>query len=787
MEPFIDKQKLNEISQRWDEAGVFKAQDASDDPKKYVLDMFPYPSGDGLHVGHVEGYTGSDIIARYYRAKGYNVLHPMGWDAFGLPAENYAIKQGVHPQETTDRNIDRFRNQMQSMGFSYDWSREVNTSSPGYYKWTQWLFLKFYDAGIAYRKKAKANWCDSCKTVLANEQVVDGACERCGSQVMQKELEQWFFKITDYADRLINGLDKLDWPENIKTMQRNWIGKSEGAELSFDIENTDDKILVFTTRPDTLYGATYIVLAPEHPLVYSVTLENRKSDIGEYRLKAEKKTVLERTKLNEKSGVFTGSYAVHPITHKKLPIWVADYVITEYGEGAVMAVPAHDKRDFEFAKKYDLPIINVIEAPTDASEEVYTGFGKLINSDNFNGLESNTAKDKIINKAGGKKKTQYRLRDWLVSRQRYCGAPIPIVYCDKCGTVPVPESDLPVKLPTDVDFHPTGDSPLKLSKTFHDVACPKCGGEAKRESDTMDTFVCSSWYFLRFCDPHNQNVAFDGEKIKGWMPVDVYIGGAEHAVLHLLYARFITKFLSDSKHIEIDEPFVKLRNQGMVLGPDKQKMSKSRGNVVNPDEIVDNYGPDVLRLYEIFMGPFNQVKPWDSKSIEGVFRFIKKLIQFYINAKPSTEVFSSVTSRLVKSTAKKIETEQFNTCVSDFMKHLTYLTENDYSEKDISEFLIAVNPFMPFTAELMWQNLGKQQLLANQKWPEPIDETKQTKYTVVVQVNGKFRGTIVASDSDDKASITSVAKNLPAVKRMIGSAKPEIVYVPSKVINFTLE
>ena len=789
MEPFVDKQKLNEISKRWEEAGVFEADDESKKPKKYVLDMFPYPSGDGLHVGHVESYTGTDIVARYYRLKGYNVLHPVGWDAFGLPAENYAIKKGVHPQETTDANIKNFTRQIKSLGFSYDWSREINTSSPEYYKWTQWLFLKLYEKGLAYRKKANVNWCSSCQTVLANEQVVDGACERCGSIVSQKELEQWFFKITEYADRLIDDLDELDWPENIKIMQRNWIGRSEGAELSFGIDNSDDKVTVFTTRPDTLYGVTYLVLAPEHPLVDVITAPSRINDINDYRATTAKKSILQRTDLTEKTGVFTGAYALHPLTGKKLPIWIADYVVTEYGGGAVMAVPAHDKRDFDFAQKYDLPIVEVVSrgGQGDTKEMPYTGTGGLINSGEFNGVESTFAKKTITKKAGGKQKIQYRLRDWLISRQRYWGAPIPIIYCEECGTVPVPESDLPVTLPEDVDFRPTGESPLKLSKSFHEVTCPKCGGPARRESDTTDTFVCSSWYFLRYCDSKNADVAFDNNKTNYWMPVDVYIGGAEHAVLHLLYARFITKFFYDQKLIEIAEPFKKLRNQGMILGPDKQKMSKSRGNVINPDEIIDNYGPDVLRLYEMFMGPFSQVKPWDTNSIEGGFRFIKKLVNFYKSADLDSKGMLPVTSQLAKSVARKIETEQFNTCVSDFMKHLNILEKESCGIKDLEAFLIVMSPFIPLVSEILWHGLGHSSLLVQEKWPMSVDEMEPTKYTIVVQVNGKVRGILDVSGEEGEKTIIDKAKKLPGVINRLAGKEPKIIYVRRKVINFNIQ
>lgn len=787
MDTFNPTQGNKETFKRWQEAGIFKASEEGDKKNnRYVLDMFPYPSGEGLHVGHVESYTGSDIIARYFRMKGHNVLHPIGWDAFGLPAENYAIKKGIHPQETTKENIARFTAQLQSLGFSYDWSREVNTSDPSYYKWTQWLFLKLYEKGLAYRKKARVNWCNSCQTVLANEQVIDGRCERCDNEVVQKNLEQWFFKITDYAQRLLDDLEGLDWPESIKQMQRNWIGRSEGAELEFAIEGADEKIKVFTTRPDTLYGATYMVLAPEHQLVKEITSDQQEDDVDEYVKKTSAKSVLQRTELDkEKTGVFTGAYALHPITGARLPIWVADYVIMEYGGGAVMAVPAHDERDFEFAKKYRLPVVEVVSGG-DIKTGAYTGTGRLINSGDQTGMDSQKAKKVITEKVSGQWKVTYKLRDWLVSRQRYWGAPIPIIYCGKCGAAPVPEKDLPVKLPRDVDFQPTGESPLAQSKSFHDVKCPKCGGKAKRESDTMDTFVCSSWYYLRYLDPRNSNEPFSRDEASKWMPVDIYIGGAEHAVLHLLYSRFITKFLYDQKAIEATEPFAKLRNQGVVLGPDNQKMSKSRGNVINPDEIVESYGPDVLRLYEMFMGPFDQMKAWNSGGVEGVFRFIKKVTKLY-EAKKYVESneYLNETKHLVKSTAEKIEQMAFNTVVSDFMTYINSIADRKYSRADLEVFATIFAVFAPFTAETLWSILGKEGLASAQKWPDIGAPADESNCTVVLQVNGKVRDNIeINADLSEKETVERAKQSIAVQKHLDGQEVVKTIVVAKRLVNF---
>lgn len=762
--------------------------------KFYSLCMFPYPSANGLHVGHPEGYTAADIIVRYQRMKGLEVMFPMGWDAFGLPAENFAIKSHVHPRETTQKSIKTFKKQIQSLGLSYDWDREINTSEPVYYKWTQWIFLQFYKNGLAYKKKAAVNWCDCCKTVLANEQVQDGQCERCHSQVVQKDLEQWFFKTTAYAQELLDGLKNLDWPESIKLMQENWIGRSDGAELEFRITNNEKRITVFTTRPDTLYGATYLVLAPEHELVLKITSPEHKKEVELYIKKAQEKSNLERTDLaKNKTGVFTGAYAVNPANNKKIPIWIADYVLASYGTGAIMAVPAHDERDHEFAEKYKLEIIPVIES----KEECFTGAGKLINSGEFNGLDNETTKKKITKKVQGKITVQYRLKDWLISRQRYWGAPIPIIYCEKCGEVAVPEKDLPVELPDDVDFKPTGESPLVHSKKFHQVKCPKCGAAARRESDTMDTFVCSSWYYLRYCDPHNDQEFASKEALAKWMPVDLYVGGAEHACMHLIYARFFYKALIDLGFIKdngINEPFLKLKNQGMILGEDHQKMSKSRGNVINPDDIVKEYGADTLRLYEMFMGPFEDVKPWNTKSIVGVKRFLDRVEnlnhQVEMRNIASQQNVASL-HKTIKKVTEDIENFHFNTAISAMMVLSNELGKMEKIPQDIWEkFLLILSPFAPYLTEALWRKLGHKESIFNQPWPQYDKKLIQDEIVqIIIQVNGKLRDKIsISSDKiNDQKEIENISLNTEKIKAFIGDKKiKKIIYIKGRLVNIVI-
>lgn len=798
-----DHREIEEKWQKkWKEANAFRADDTSPKEKKYILDMFPYPSGAGLHVGHVEGYTATDIYSRFLRMKGFEVLHPMGWDAFGLPAENYAIKTQVHPKITTEEAIKTFTHQIDSLGLSYDWSREIGTHRPEYYTWTQWFFLLFYKHGLAYKQKAKVNWCSKDQTVLANEQVVNGKCERCGTDVIQKDLEQWFFKITDYAEELLADLEGIDWPESTKSAQKNWIGKSEGAEIDFALkfeapgDHTSAHITVFTTRPDTLYGATYVVLAPEHPWITLAVDENHtvvsnKAEVLAYVEKAKHKTDLERQETQkEKTGVqIEGVVAVNPATGEEIPLFVADYVFGSYGTGAIMAVPAHDERDAEFAKKFNLPVKVVIEGSS--ADEIMTGYGITSNSGDFSGISSEEAKEKITLSVGGKMKTTYRLRDWLISRQRYWGAPIPIIYCDECGVVPVPEKDLPVLLPDDVDFMPTGESPLAHSKSFQSVECPSCGKSARRESDTMDTFVCSSWYYFRFADPYNTDVFADAEKIKQWLPVDLYVGGAEHTVLHLLYSRFVTKVLHKLGYISFSEPFAKLRHQGTILAEDGRKMSKSLGNVVNPDDVTRQFGSDSIRLYEMFMGPLEVAKPWNTNNILGVRRFLEKV--WGMQEKVAEHAMSGDTEILLHQTIAKvtrdIEELHFNTAVSQLMIFNNHLAPLEQIPKSAYEtLLILLSPFAPHIADELWERLGNTEALSTVSWPRS-DSAKAITDTVEigVQVNGKVRGTIIVARGAAEEAVLEQARGQEGIAKWLSEGREvKAVYVPGRIVSFVV-
>jgi len=763
MDEKYDHQKIEQKWQKfWDEnQQLFAADEKSDAEKKYILDMFPYPSADGLHAGHVESYTATDIVSRYLRMKGKNVLHPQGWDAFGLPAENFAIKTKTHPSITTQKSIATFKRQMKMLGLSYDWSREIDSSNQEYYKWTQWFFLLFYKNGLAYRGIAKVNWCPSCQTVLANEQAEGGVCERCGTQVVQKDLEQWFFKITDFIeDRpsfakatdgrrktsgLISGLDKIDWPEHTKAAQKNWIGKSEGAEFQMGISGIDKKLGVFTTRLDTVFGMTFALIAPEHQLVQELKDKIANwPEVEKYIVETKKKSELQRiTEVKEKTGVeLEGVKILNPFTKKEMPLFASDFILAHYGTGAVMAVPGHDQRDYEFAKKFNLPIVEVIKSKIGKSsieKEAFLDDGILINSEDNDGLTSEEARKELTiwldkNKIG-KKTINYKLRDWLISRQRYWGAPIPIIYCDSCGAVPVPEKDLPVLLPDDVDFMPTGESPLARSKKFQDVKCPKCGAKAKRESDTMDTFVCSSWYYFRYADPHNEKEFVAKEKIKKWLPVDLYVGGAEHTVLHLLYSRFFTKVLHNLKLIDFDEPFLKMRHQGIVLAQDGQKMSKSLGNVINPDDVVAQFGADALRMFEMFMGPLEDSKKWDTKGIIGIYRFLERTWNFISkikNQKSKTQIKNQKLENRIHKTIKKvtedIEMLKFNTAISSMMILINeFAKEEEIAQEDFETFLKLLSPFAPHIAEEIWQQLGYNKSVFTEKWPNSIKIWSKTK------------------------------------------------------------
>ncbi|MEA3249006.1 MAG: leucine--tRNA ligase [Patescibacteria group bacterium] len=815
--------------EEWERNGTTGAEDDSSRRKFYVLNMFPYPSGAGLHVGHVESYAGADIIVRKRRMEGWNVLFPMGWDAFGLPAENYAIKSGVHPAESTAANIDNFRRQMKSLGFAYDWPRETNTSDPAYYRWTQWLFLLFYKNGLAYRDKAPVNWCDSCQTVLANEQVEGGACERCKNEVVQKDLEQWFLRITEFSDRLLDGLDGIDWPEKIKAMQRNWIGRSEGVEIVFRSERVrksesekDFSISVFTTRVDTLFGVSCVVLAPEHPLVKEIVTDEHRATVGEYVKQAQGKSELERTGTElDKTGVPTGATVKHPFTGEDIPVWIADYVLATYGTGAVMCVPAHDERDYGFAEKYGLEVKEVVVSDGESGKleagsgkivgggegekgrrgemgQAFIEKGRLVDSGEFSGLTSEEAIDKMVealaSKKLGEKKVNYHLRDWLISRQRYWGPPIPIIYCDKCGEVPVPEKDLPVLLPDDVDFNPTGESPLTASKTFHDVKCPKCGGDARRESDTMDTFVDSSWYFLRYCSPHDGEHAFSSHDVARWCPVDLYIGGAEHAVLHLLYSRFFTMVLYDAGLIPFEEPFLKLINQGMVLGEGGEKMSKSKGNVINPDDVAAEHGADSLRMYEMFMGEFEDAKPWDTQGIVGVDRFLDKVWMtvhdvVHTERPEADDALDRLLHKTVRKVSEDIEAFKFNTAISAMMIFLNEWSKSATGGRETAgTFLKLLAPYAPHIAEELWHELGNEKSIALEEWPK-WDEalTKDEVVTLVIQVNGKLRDSLEVAAGEDEERVKEMALANEKVKGYIeGKEVKRIVVIQDKIINIVV-
>lgn len=774
-----------------------------DDGKKekyYCLDMFPYPSANGLHVGHWRGYVISDVWSRYKLMQNYYVIHPMGWDAFGLPAENFAIKNGVHPAKSTEDNINNIRRQIKQIAAVYDWDMEVNTTDPNYYKWTQWIFVQMFKKGLAYQKEMPINWCPSCKTGLANEEVVNGKCERCGADVTKKNLKQWMLKITAYADRLLDDLDKLDWPEKVKKMQTDWIGKSYGAEVDFAVDSSDDKITVYTTRPDTLYGATFMVLAPEHELAASLASDEQKEAVDDYIYQTSLKSSVDRLQGKEKTGVFTGSYAINPLNGARIPIWLSDYVLADYGTGAIMCVPAHDDRDFEFAKKFDIPIIQVIAKDGKEIEnmtEAYTeASGTMINSGDWNGMESSELKVKapemIEEKGFGKKTTNYKLRDWVFSRQRYWGEPIPIVHCPDCGDVPVPEEELPLTLPNVENYEPTGtgESPLAAITDWVNTTCPCCGKAAKRETNTMPQWAGSSWYFLRYVDNHNDSELVSKEKADKYLPVDMYIGGVEHAVLHLLYARFWTKFLYDIGVVSFEEPFTKLFNQGMITGKNGIKMSKSKGNVISPDDLVRDYGCDALRLYELFVGPPELDSEWDDRGIDGVYRFITKLWKLVMDhkddgAEESAEVLKE-RNRLIYDITKRLENFSLNTVVSGFMEHLNNLTSMAKDKKVDAETMVVFTrllaPFAPHISEELYHALGNEESVFAGGWPS-YDEALMEDDTIeiAVQVNGKVRGKITISKDADKDSAINAAK-AELGDKLSGNIIKEI-YVPGKIVN----
>jgi len=820
MSKYFPQQFEEKWSKKWIEGGLFQNTfdhtDVSPEQKKYLLYAFAYPSGSGLHVGHVEPLTALDILARYYRSIGKKVFFPVGWDAFGLPAENYAIQTGVSPVKTTKDAIDTFSRQIKRIGVSYDWGAEIATCHPGYYKWTQWLFLQLYKKKLAYKKSAPVNWCPSCQTVLANEQVVEGACERCGHEVIQKKMEQWFFKITEYMDELISGLDTLDWPKATKQQQLNWIGKSEGALIDFKIKNSKSKISVFTTAHDTIYGATFLVVSPEHTFVSASKL----TDVQEYIKSTQCKTEEERLVNKDKTGVFSGQYAINPATQKEIPIWVADYVLAQYGTGAIMAVPGSDERDYQFAKKFNIPVIYVAQKKGTPKKGEFISFSKeikeqptqyiLINSGEFNGLNFKDGREQIMRKLEemgvGKQKTTYKLRDWLISRQRYWGAPIPIVYDPAGNAHMVKEEHLPWMLPTDVDFQPTGESPLKISTEFNKRVEKLYGKGWKPEYDTMDTFVDSSWYYLRYTDPRNENAFARTEAMKKWMPIDFYMIGPEHIVLHLLYSRFFTKFLRDEGYLSVDEPFTKMRHQGMILGPDHRKMSKSKGNVINPDDVIAEYGADTLRMYEMFLGPIDADKPWNVESVQGQYRFLKRVWNLFesldVGHVTSEGGENGDLTQLLHKTIQKvghdIEKLKFNTAIAALMEFLNAFEKDQLGSgsqvsngtmqqfDNLKKFLKILSPFAPFMTEEIWRNqLGEKESIHLAPWPK-VDEAllKDSTITIPIQVNGKVRTTMRISVDDPEEHLVQKALTIEKIQQHVAEKTiKKTIYVPGKILN----
>lgn len=809
---------------KWEADHAFKTTEDTSKPKYYALEMFPYPSGN-LHMGHVRNYSIGDVVARYKKMQGFNVLHPMGWDSFGLPAENAAIKHGTPPAEWTWKNIDNMRTQLKRLGFAIDWDREVATAKEEYYKFTQWMFLQLFKNGLAYKKKSFVNWCPSCQTVLANEQVVNGKCERCKSEVGKRDLEQWFFSITKYADRLLKDIDKLGgWPDKVKSMQTNWIGKSEGAELKFRLDGSDEELTVFTTRPDTVYGVSYMVIAPEHPIVESL-ISGRPEEAAcrEFIKKVHGMSEIMRSSTDtEKEGIFTGRYVINPLNGKKVPLYLANYVFLDYGTGIVMGVPAHDQRDFDFAKKYNLPIEIVVQPEGQNMKgedltEAFAAEGIMENSGEFDGMNNREALKKIIDyveeKGIGERKVNFRLRDWLISRQRYWGAPIPVVYCEKCGTVPIPESELPVRLPENVKFTGQGKSPLSECEEFMNTTCPKCGGHARRESDTMDTFVCSSWYYLRYCDPHNDKMPFAKDKVDYWMNVDQYIGGVEHAILHLLYARFFTKVLYDLGYVSCEEPFENLLTQGMVL-KDGSKMSKSVGNVVSPDEIVAKYGADTARLFILFAAPPERDLDWNDTAVEGAYKFLNRVWRAVDELKPFMSDEKVVSASLnaeekklrfavnasIKKVTEDFERFSFNTAISSIMEMVNELyrykdatAPESYSKPLIGEALrsliVLLSPIVPHITQEMWESIGNDTALFDTPWPS-FDESALvvSEVEIVVQINGKIRDKMTVSADLSREQMEEIAKTSDKVKALIGDKQiVKVIAVPKKLINIVVK
>jgi len=799
MESYNPQKIEKKWQEYWEKNSFYKAEDSSKKPKYYILIEFPYPSGEGLHVGHCRSYSALDAVARKKRMQGFNVLYPIGWDAFGLPTENYAIKTGVHPKSATERNIANFKRQLKSLGLSFDWSREINTTEPKYYKWSQWVFLQMFKKGLAYQAEIPINWCPSCKIGLAHEEVIDGKCERCGSQTEQKTIKQWLLKITEYADRLIEDLDKVDYLEKIKTQQINWIGKSCGVEACFRLADFPESIKVFTTRIDTVFGVTAVVLAPEHPLVQKITKEEQKEEVLRYIEEAKKKSEFERTELEkDKTGVFTGSYCLNPINNEKVPVWVGDYVVATYGGGAVMMVPAHDTRDYDFAKKYKLEIREVVSGG-DILKEAFVGCGVLVNSGEFDKLTSEQAMEKIAEwlekKKLGRKTIQYKLRDWVFSRQHYWGEPIPIIHCQKCGAVPVPEKDLPVELPYIEKYQPTGtgESPLSKVEEWVNVKCPKCQGQAKRETDTMPNWAGSNWYYIRYIDPDNDKEIADKKKLKYWMPVDWYNGGFEHTTLHLLYSRFWYKFLFDIGAVPGSEPYKRRTSHGIVLAEDQRKMSKSFGNVVNPDDIVKSFGADTLRIYEMFMGPFDQAISWSEQGVKGVYRFLDRVWKMHYKLSSELKTDNRELERLIHKTIKKLgqdlEEFKFNTAVSSLMILANAFEKEDkISSLRYSLFLILLAPFAPHIAEEIWSSLGNKGSIHEQSWPKyDKNLAKDETINLVIQVNGKVRDKILVEVDIPEGKAKELAISSQNVKKWIQNKEiKKVIFVQGRLINIVI-
>ena len=797
----MDFKKIEKKWQKkWEETNLYAYKEDKTKEKLYCLEMFSYPSGAKLHLGHWYNFGVTDTWARFKKMCGYNLFHPMGFDAFGLPAENYAIKTGIHPRISTEKNIATMEQQLKAIGGSWDWRHEVVTCREDYYKWTQWMFLQLYKHGLAYKKEAPVNWCPSCNTVLANEQVVSGECERCGSTVIRKKMSQWFFKITEYAEELLQDLDKLDWPEKTKILQRNWIGKSNGAYVDFKVKDHEESFTVFTTRADTLFGATYCVLAPEHELVDKITTKEQKEEVEKYQLEAAKQSEIERTStVKEKTGVFTGAYAINPVNGKEIPIWISDYVLASYGTGAIMAVPAHDERDYDFAKKFGLEIIQVLKGKEEENidDGAMTGDGIHINSGFLDGLNKEEALNKMYDyleeKGCGKKTTTYKLRDWLVSRQRYWGAPIPVIYCEKCGILPVPESDLPVVLPDDVEFTPDGQSPLKKCESFMKTTCPCCGAPATREADTLDTFVCSSWYFLRYPDNLNDKAPFEKEIVNKMLPVDKYVGGIEHACMHLLYARFFVKALRDMGYLNFDEPFKSLVHQGTILGPDGEKMSKTKGNTVSPDEYVEEYGSDVLRGYLMFGFNYVDGGPWTDDGIKSINKFYNRIVKLVENIDEKEKEISELEVSLhktIKAVRTDIEKFQFNTCISRIMEYTNALSKHDkIPRKYIENLILLLAPFAPHITEELWESIGNPYSVYNQSYPEYDEEkTKDESKTIGIQVNGKLRGEVSVTESDTEDSVKEKVLSEENIKKYTDEKEiVKFIYVPNKIVSIIVK